>query len=54
MPSGNAPTGLTSDEWRADSITFAAIADVAGGGFTIYAHASALVSGKRKVYYQVT
>ncbi len=54
MPDGDAPTGLTSDEWQADGITFAAVADVAGGGFMIYAHASGLIAGKRRVLYQVT
>jgi hypothetical protein len=53
-PDGDAPTGLTSDEWQADGIAFAASADVDGGGFTIYAHADKLIKGKRRVYYQVT
>ncbi len=54
LPDGEAPTGLTSDEWRADGITFAALADVAGGGFMIYAHATGLIKGKRRILYQVT
>ncbi len=55
IPSGSAPTGLTSDEWQADPITFAAEADVAdASGFTIYACAGrSLIKGKRKVLYQV-
>ncbi len=55
-PSGAAPTGLTSDEWQADPINFAAVADVAdASGLTIYACAGrSVVKGKRKVLYQVT
>ncbi len=51
---GDAPTGLTADEWRTDGICFAAKADDAGGAFTIYAKATGLIKGKRRVYYQVT
>lgn len=53
VPSGNAPTGLTSDEWTCDLITFAAKGG--SGQFTLYAAAHpGPVSGKRKILYQVT
>lgn len=52
-PSGNAPTGLTSDEWLWDAIGFAALPG--SGSFTLYAHAEpGPVSGKRKILYQVS
>lgn len=53
VPSGNAPTGLTSDEWVYDLLTFAAKGG--SGQFTLYAAAHpGPVSGKRKILYQVT
>lgn len=53
VPSGNAPTGLTADEWLWDTITFAALAGT--GQFTLYATPNpGPVMGKRKIFYQVT
>jgi hypothetical protein len=52
VPSGNAPTGLQSDELEMDLIGYGAKA--AAGSATVYAAAvTGPVTGKRKVFYSV-
>ncbi len=48
-PSGNIPSSGSLDEWLWDSINFAAKGNT--GNFTLYAKASGLISGKRKILY---
>lgn len=50
-PSGNPATGRGSDDWRWDSIEFAAKGN--SGNFTVYAKASGKIKGKRKILYTI-
>ncbi len=51
LPSGKVATGRIGDDWEWDSITFSAIPST--DQFTVTAHASARVVGKRTIQYQV-
>lgn len=50
-PSGNIATGRGQDDWEWDTIQFAAKPNT--GNFTLYAHATGRVGGRRKIFYTI-
>ena len=50
-PSPNTATGQQGNDWEVDSATFSAKANI--GSITLYVNSPFVISGKRKLYYQI-
>lgn len=51
FPSPNTATGQQGNDWEVDSATFSAKANI--GNITLYVNSPFVISGKRKIYYQI-
>jgi hypothetical protein len=51
FPSPNTATGQQGNDWEVDSATFSAKANT--GDITVYVNSPFVISGKRKIYYQI-